>query len=127
VFLAIMREIYRICRDGAVVHIHVPHPRHDDFLGDPTHVRAISPQVMSLFSKAENDRWAAMGASNTPLAHYLGVDFELTSSTVELDEPYRTRLARGQLSEEQVQTALREKNNVATEYRMALKVRKAAG
>jgi SAM-dependent methyltransferase len=127
VFLAIMRELYRICRDGAVVLINVPHPRHDNFLGDPTHVRAVSPQVLSLFSRAENDRWVAMGASNTPLAHYLGVDFELTGCTVELDEPYRTRLAEGQLSQEQVQTALREKNNVATEFRMALKVRKAAG
>jgi hypothetical protein len=49
VFLAIMKELYRVCRHGASVKITVPHPRHDNFLGDPTHVRVISPQVMSLF------------------------------------------------------------------------------
>jgi tetratricopeptide (TPR) repeat protein len=125
VFLAIMKELYRVCRDGAVVKITVPHPRHDNFIGDPTHVRVISPQVMSLFSRQENDRWARQGASNTPLAHYLGVDFELTASMVELDEPYRTQLNQGLLSKEQVQTALKEKNNVGVEFRMELTVRKA--
>jgi hypothetical protein len=103
----------------------VPHRRHDNFIGDPTHVRIISPQVMSLFSRAENDRWAREGASNTPLAHYLGVDFEMAASTIELDEPYRTQLGTGAMTEAQVLTALREKNNVAIEYRMELNVKKA--
>lgn len=91
---------------------------------DPTHVRAITPQVLSLFSRGENDRWAQQGASNTPLAHYLGVDFEMVSSNVELDEPYRTRLATGASTPDQIQDALRERNNVATEFRMVVKVRK---
>ena len=124
VFLAIMRELYRICRPDATVIINAPHPRHDNFIGDPTHVRAITPQVLSLFSRGENDRWAQQGASNTPLAHYLDVDFEMVSSNVELDEPYRTRLATGAATPDQVQDALRERNNVATEFRMVVKVRK---
>jgi len=125
VFLAIMKELYRICRHDARVIIHVPHPRHDNFLGDPTHVRPITPQVLTLFSRSENDRWARTGAANSPLAHYLGVDFELVGSTVELDEPYRTELDAGRMTQEQVRTALREKNNVGTEFRIELKVRKA--
>jgi predicted SAM-dependent methyltransferase len=44
-FKTIMRELYRICRDGATVQINVPHPRHDDFIADPTHVRAITPGI----------------------------------------------------------------------------------
>jgi len=124
VFLSIIKELYRVCRPDAIVTIAVPHPRHDNFIGDPTHVRIISPQVMALFDRKENDRWAEMGASNTPLAQYLGVDFEITSSTVELDEPYRTELSEGRLSQDQVLTALRDKNNVGTEYRMQLRVRK---
>ena len=39
VFLKIMQELHRIGRPGCRVVIHVPHPRHDNFLGDPTHVR----------------------------------------------------------------------------------------
>lgn len=126
VFLAMMQELYRICRADARLVIKVPHPRHDNFLGDPTHVRIITPQVMSLFSRRENDRWAREGASNTPLALYLGVDFELTASVVELDEPYRTQLAEGRMTPDQVQAALREKNNVATQFSMELRVRKAS-
>ena len=51
IFLNIVKEIYRICKSKAVVQINVPHPRHDNFLGDPSHVRAITPQLLTLFSK----------------------------------------------------------------------------
>src|SRR5947208_13026944 len=37
-YLKIIQEIYRVCQDGAAIQITVPHPRHDDFLNDPTHV-----------------------------------------------------------------------------------------
>src|SRR3954452_15303504 len=43
VFLAIIQETYRIAAPGCRVVIHVPHPRHDHFLGDPTHVRPVTP------------------------------------------------------------------------------------
>src|ERR1700761_187803 len=55
VFLAIMKELYRICAHGAIVDIHVPHPRHDYFIGDPTHVRIITTEVLRLFSKKFNE------------------------------------------------------------------------
>src|SRR3954467_8023608 len=68
VFLAIMSELYRIAApDGRVV-IHVPHPRHDNFLGDPTHVRIITPDTLNLFDRAQNDAWRQSGSANTPLA-----------------------------------------------------------
>ena len=51
VFIGIMKELYRICKDGAKVRIHVPHPRSEGYLGDPTHVRPITPMVLSLFSR----------------------------------------------------------------------------
>ena len=52
VFIGIIKELYRVCRNGALIHIVVPHPRHDNFLGDPTHVRPITYQVMQLFDKS---------------------------------------------------------------------------
>jgi hypothetical protein len=122
VFLAMFKELYRICRDGACVKIAVPHPRHDNFINDPTHVRAITPALLGLFSQRENDRWKMMGAANTPLAHYLDVDFEITSQEVEIEEPYRTQISEGLLSEEDWKFALRERNNFASEYRIELRV-----
>lgn len=124
-FLAMFSELYRVCAPEALVRVVVPHPRHDNFINDPTHVRIITPRLLTLFSKKENDRWKAEGFANTPLAHQLGVDFELESHVVELEEPYRSQVAEGVLTEAEWKRALRERNNVASEYRIALRVKKA--
>jgi len=124
-FFKIMQELYRICRHNAIIKITVPHPRHDNFMGDPTHVRTITPQVMTLFSRANCDLWQAQGASNTPLAHYLDVDFETTRAEVKLDEPYASALNSGQLKPADAAMLLRERNNVATEYMIDLRVVKS--
>jgi len=126
VFLAMFKELYRICRNDALIKIVVPHPRHDNFINDPTHVRAITPNLLALFSRQQNDHWKQTGAANTPLAHQLGVDFNIVSHTVEFAEPYRTQFRDGVITEQELKTALREKNNIATEFRVELKVRKEA-
>jgi hypothetical protein len=77
VFLEIFQEMYRVCRGGATVRIVVPHFRHDFFAGDPTHVRALTPHTLSLFSHRLNREFIERRASNSPLGLYLGVDFEL--------------------------------------------------
>ena len=51
VFLNIMKELYRVCNADAKIQINVPHPRHDNFINDPTHVRIITPETFALFSK----------------------------------------------------------------------------
>jgi hypothetical protein len=78
VYLAIMKELYRVCHDGATVWIVVPHHRHENFFNDPTHVRAVTSEGMRLFSQRNNREWAAQGLANSPLGLYLGIDFELT-------------------------------------------------
>jgi hypothetical protein len=76
-FLAIMQELYRVSQNGCSIQINVPHPLHCDFRTDPTHVRAITPETLAMFSKEVCDFWALIEASNTPLAHICNVDFEL--------------------------------------------------
>ena len=114
VFIGIMRELYRVCRPGARVRIAVPHPRHDNFFDDPTHVRAITPMTLSLFSKAANLKWKAQGGSNSPLALYAGVDFELLEWSETVDEKFKDHPNLADM--------LQHWNNVATEYRMVLQV-----
>ena len=79
VYLRFMQELYRISQPEARIRIVVPHFRHDFFWDDPTHVRAVTPLGLRLFSKKANRDWIAKGASNSPLALYLDVDFELVS------------------------------------------------
>jgi len=124
VFLAMVGELYRVCGDGAEIQINVPHPRHDNFLGDPTHVRPLLPQTLSLFDARLNDGWAAEGAANTPLAHHLSVDFELVRAVHVLDERHRARLEAGAATSAEVQELLRSQFNVCAEIQMTLKTHK---
>ena len=124
VFFSIMQEIYRICCDGAVIQINVPHPRHDNYLNDPTHVRIITPELMGLFSKKNCLRWKEIGAANSPLALYLDVDFEIINSSVTLDPRYLSAYEAGKISNDDIKTAMNRYNNVISEYTMTLKALK---
>lgn len=79
VYLRFMQELYRVSEANARIRIIVPHFRHDYFWDDPTHVRAVTPLGIQLFSRKANREWIAKGAANSPLALYLDVDFELVS------------------------------------------------
>jgi hypothetical protein len=123
-FLAMIRELYRVCAPLARVRIIVPHPRHDDFINDPTHVRAITPVLFTLFDREKNLRWIEGHFANSPLAIYLGVDFVVESSQVTLTPAYQERANNGELSEQDIQALLLERNNVAKEFDFTLAVRK---
>ncbi len=122
IYLDVIRELYRICRPGAVIQIMVPHPRHDSFLNDPTHVRPITPQGLELFSKARNREWANKGMANSPLGLYLDVDFEIVSVNMILDEPWLGRFNRKQISRDELTQAMRMHNNVVREIDIRLRV-----
>ena len=121
-FLKIFQELYRICRGGALIHIAVPHPRHDDFINDPTHVRIITPDTIHLFSKKKNREWIDAGFANSPLAIYLDVDFELKHVNRVLDPIWGEKLNSGELNESQFTLLSKQYNNVIKEYRMIVQV-----
>ena len=127
VYLEIMKELYRVCHDGAPIRIIVPHHRHDFFFNDPTHVRAVTAEGMNLFSQRLNRHWIAQGFSHSPLGIYLGIDFELIEVTLKPDElwhrlhpqvpvDYRALLQQSALY-----------NNLIEEVQMTLRPVKPAG
>lgn len=79
-FLNIMKEFYRILVIDGIVDIKVPHPRSDGFIGDPTHVRIITPVIFNLFSKKKCKEFAEKNWPNSRLADYLDVDFEIVKA-----------------------------------------------
>jgi hypothetical protein len=127
VYLNVIKELYRVCRDDAKITIVVPHPRHDHFLGDPTHVRPIIPDSLAMFSQAANREWIARGAANTPLGIYLNVDFAMQSVSFVFDEPWQTRWMRKEISKADLGYAMKTHNNVAMEIEMVLRAVKPAG
>lgn len=121
-YLNIIKEIYRVCKDRAMVHIAVPHPRHDDFINDPTHVRVITPESIGLFSKKNNDTWIKGGYSSTPLGIYLDVDLEITHVEIKPDPSWVQMLKEKKISEQEFSSAARKYNNVIKEFRIAVQV-----
>jgi hypothetical protein len=111
-----LKEIYRVCKPGALLGVIVPHPRHDVFIGDVTHVNAITPTGMLLFSKKHYAKLVESGTLGvTTYTDYIGVDFDLQEPVGKMLDPridpesdWRTR----ELYE----------NNIVVEYRFKMKV-----
>lgn len=114
-FFHVIKEAYRVLKPGGQLSIIVPHPRHDVFLNDPTHCRAITPDGMLTFSKKHAERLIAAGVKGvTTYAPYLSVDFDLQTPVQKVLDP-RIDPARTDIDEIE-----RRDNNVVLEYRFAM-------
>jgi hypothetical protein len=123
VFLGIMKEMYRVCVDGAKIRIEVPHHNHWTFHSDPTHVRKILPEGLQLFDQEMNRDWISKGYSNSPLGIYCGVDFVLESSTPTFDEPWASRMKNNQAIPHDLNFAATHYNAIV-QWEIVLRVRK---
>ena len=85
-FMHFMQELHRVCKNGAKIKVLLPHPRHDIFLNDPTHVRPIMPATFFGFSRKHMEALARKGLILTPFYKYLSVDFDLSSTMYWFDE-----------------------------------------
>lgn len=123
-FIAVLKEMYRVCRDGAAIRIVVPHPEHEVFAIDPTHVRAIRPPTLAMFDQRRNAEVIASGNSETPLGIYHDIDFELLYVHMVPDAAVGAALQAGQIDEAQLQQMERHQRNIIIETRMVLRVHK---
>ena len=124
VFLGIMSELYRICAPSAQVVIKVPHPRHDDFINDPTHVRPVTPEMLALFDLELNREWQQKGGANSKLAMALGVDFSIEQVAIVPEKVYQEKLDAGELTLQQIANIARKDLNVIRETIILLRARK---
>lgn len=125
-FIRIIKEIHRILVDGGKLDIVTPHEHHDNYWGDPTHVRPITPAMMALFSKSHCRYAISNGWSSTPLAIYHDIDFDLIHCEFHLDSKWSKQLDTVQAEhratlQQQIFVAAKERNNVIAEYRMVFR------
>ena len=121
-YLSIIKELYRICKADAIIDIRVPHPRHDDFITDPTHVRAILPGQFNMYSKKNNKMWQEGGFANTPLGDYLDVDFEVEAVNWTVDDKWIERLQAGEVTSDELAEMAEHQYNIIKEVHIQLKV-----
>ena len=119
-FFHVMQELYRVCKDGAIIDVLVPFPRHDTFLIDPTHRRPILPATLAMFSKKHNRNDIENGGRETPIGIMYDVDFEMIDFRFTLEPSYQKRFQT--LTEEECQRIVNESFNVIIETQILLMV-----
>tara|TARA_B100001121_G_scaffold167333_1_gene146167 strand:+ start:210 stop:770 length:561 start_codon:yes stop_codon:yes gene_type:complete len=112
IFMKIIKEFYRICHDNSMIKIIVPHPRHNDFIADPTHVRPITILGLQLFDKDLNIKWEKDKAANTPLALINGVNFKIKNAKYSLDENYMKKYKDKKINNQEIDEDAERLNNV---------------
>ncbi len=119
-FFHLIRELYRLCINGAIIDIRVPHPRHDIFLIDPTHKRPIYPHTLDMFSQEQNRLDMINGGSQTPLGIIHAVNLKVVEFQFSLDPYWQPRFQ--QMTEEECEHVARSFNNVITEIHIKWQV-----
>ncbi len=122
IYLGIIQEMYRVCQPEALIYIAVPHPRHENFLNDPTHVRAITPIGLRLFSQKDNRAWIKKGLPFSTLGLHLGVDFELVQTQYKPSSLWYQRHPESPIDEDLFMQESYTFNNIIEEISMILKV-----
>ena len=112
IFINILKELYRISKNQALIKIAVPHPRHDDFVSDPTHVRPITILGLSLFDKAQNEKLEKSGAANTPLALIHQVNFKIEKVNFAIEENIMRQYNSGEIDKVRLDYMVKHYNNV---------------
>ena len=120
-FFDFLKELYRVCDHEAIIDVRVPHPRHDVFLGDLTHVRPITIENMRPLSKKWCETQIYITDSWSGLAHQLNVDFEIIDYNYLLDETFK-QIIQSIESNEQIDWMARSMNNAITEIHFKMMV-----
>lgn len=121
-WIGIIRELWRVCAPGAKIEISVPHPNHENFMHDPTHVRAITPIGLAMFDQSRNLRDFENGGQETKLGLFTGVDFDIEQVGYDLSDPWRTAYVNGEITAQQAEAEMLQKNNVCIQIRVLMRV-----
>ena len=127
VFLQFIKELWRISQPNADIDVLVPHPRCDEFLWDPTHVRAITPEGLRMFSQMRNRQIIEKRNPETPLGIYLGVDFEIVEVRYIWRQPWAAEYDAGRIKDKELSEMLLRNLNVAMEIEIKMRALKPAG
>lgn len=114
-----LKELYRVCANGAIIHVRAPHYRNECQYFDPTHRRPITEYGFVLFNKKHN---LADSTASSKLGLVYDVDFQVISCTHSLYERHPLYDSLRKMTPEQLQRFEFDKFNIYSETRIDLKV-----
>jgi hypothetical protein len=109
-FFHLIQELYRICENGAIIDIRVPHHRHEIFYGDASHIRPITVEMLRQFSKKYNEYHIGAFNSSSGFGLRLNVDFEIVEYDFIPDDIWKARFPK--MTQEEIMEVSRNFNNV---------------
>ncbi len=117
------KELYRVMSPGGTIEFVLPHPRHDWFFQDPTHVRPMLPISFEHFDREKSIQWYLSSTSHTPLALYWNIDFKIVSVDQRLADPALAKKLN-QMNVSDPALAAQFFNNIIGDYKIVLQARK---
>lgn len=119
-YISLIKEIYRVCKHGAIIDIRVPHHAHEVFFNDPTHKRPITVEGLRMFSKTFNRRDIEIGSATSTLGLMYDVDFEIVNYDF-LHDPFYAEIMKTNTPEQNARL-FREALNTTIEVHVVLTV-----
>lgn len=124
VFTNIIKEMYRVSKDGAEWFICVPHHRCDLFWDDYTHVRALSAKTFKMFDQKVNYDSIERNLSDSTFGIYNSVDIEVYDVTYNLVNYWKNQLEQGMIGPAQLDINLNTMSNVCESVNIFIRVHK---
>lgn len=124
VFTNIIKEMYRVSKDGAVWSICVPHHRCDLFWDDYTHVRVLTPKTFMMFDQKFNYSTIERKLSESTFGIYHGVDLEVTDVNYNVIPMWKQQVSEGMLGTRELDIKLNTLANVVETVNIFIKVHK---
>lgn len=124
VFTNIIKEMYRISKDGAEWYINVPHHRCDLFWDDYTHVRPLSAKTFKMFDQKVNFESINKKLSDSTFGLYHNIDLEVYDSTINLVNYWVAQQREGMIGPMQLEINLNTMANVAESVSIFIRVHK---
>lgn len=124
VFTKIIKEMYRVSKDGAEWFINVPHHRCDLYWDDYTHVRPLSAKTFKMFDQKVNVQSIENKLSDSTFGLYHKVDLEVYDTTLNMVKYWTLQQQEGMLGPRQLDINLNTMANVVESVNIFIKVHK---
>jgi predicted SAM-dependent methyltransferase len=124
VFTNIIKEMYRVSKNGAEWYICVPHFRCDLFWDDYTHVRVLTPKTFKMFDQKFNYETIQKRMSESTFGIYHNVDLELTDAKYNIINVWKDQVENGMIGPRELDMKLNTLANVCESIVMNIKVHK---
>lgn len=124
VFTKILKEMYRVSKDGAEWYINIPHHRCDLYWDDYTHVRVLTPKTFRMFDQKVNLDSIERKLSDSTFGLYHDMDLEVYDVTYNMVGYWLNQQEEGMIGPKQLNINLNTMSNVAESVNIFIRVHK---